>query len=143
MRVKAWCQKPESITKSLASLASAAVYEFMCDGIPDAPLKLNAFFAKECVTIVKQDKKTGRDIEKDIRPLMISFRIVKDMRGRMLAEATLSAAPGQSLGPSAFFEAFCVASGLDAGHFAPVITRTRILGVDGKLLTDKLVVCNA
>jgi radical SAM-linked protein len=138
VRVKAWCQKPESIIKSLASCVDAAVYEFMCDGITEAPGKLEAFFAKESIMIIKRDKKTGAETEKDIRGQMESFRIVKDMRGRMLAEVTLSASQGNTLGPVSFFSAFCAETELDINSLAPIITRTMILGTDGAPVSEKL-----
>ena len=138
VRVRAWCRKPESVKKSLASLTDAAVYEYMCDGIADAPGKLETLFTKESIKILKRDKKTGTDTEKEIRGQMRGYRIVKDMRGRMLAEVTLSAAPGNTLGPAAFFTAFCSESGLDEPTLAPIITRTAILGAEGKPISEKL-----
>jgi radical SAM-linked protein len=137
-KVKAWCEKPESIKKSLASCVDAAVYEIMCDGITDAPDKLETFFSKERIVIIKRDKKTGAETEKDIRGQMAGYRIVKDMRGRMLAEVTLSAAQGYTLGPVTFFSSFCAETGLDFSWLAPIITRTVILGADGKPVSEKL-----
>ena len=136
--VKAWGVKPERINKSLSSLISAAVYEFMCDGIEDSPEKLESFFMKESVFINKRDKKTCIDKEIDIRDQMLGYRIVKDIRGRMLAEATLSAAPGRTLGPAAFFLSFCRNSGLDAALLSPVITRTAMVDADIKPIYEKL-----
>ncbi|MCL2110901.1 MAG: TIGR03936 family radical SAM-associated protein [Clostridiales bacterium] len=127
VRVTTWREKPDGVTKSLASYAAAASYEIMCEGITDAPTKLAAFFAKESVMAKKRDKKTGGYAEKEIRPQMLAYRIIKDMRGRMLAEATLSAASEATLRPAAFFTAFCEASGLDSKELSPVITRTAIL----------------
>jgi len=137
-RVTAWYEKPADVRKTLASFASAATYEYMCEGISDAPALLSGFFGRESVIIIKRDKKSGIDAEKEIRDQMIGYHIVKDMRGRMLAEVTLSAAPGRTLGPMAFFEAFCAASGFSSGELSPVVTRTAILGADGKPLKDML-----
>lgn len=134
--VTAWHEKPESATKPLASFTSAATYEFMCDLEQDAPALLKRFFGLDSIISKRTDKKTGKETGKDIRPEMESYRVIKDIRGRLLAEATLSAAPGKTLNPIAFFNAFCSASGLDAGALAPVITRTAILGKDGRPLTE-------
>ena len=138
MRVKSWYRKPESLSKSLASLAMAAAYEFMCDDVDEAPEKLVAFFKKDSVIASKRDKKSGGEKEVDIRSLMHGYRIVKDMRGRILAEAILSAAPSQTLNPRVFWEAFCNACGIDSARLLPVITRTAILGAEGGPLTEKL-----
>ena len=138
IKIKAWCKKPEQLNKPLASYVSAAVYEFMCDGIDETTQKLESFFANKSVTIQKFNKKKGIYVEKDVRSQMLEYRIVKDMRGRMLAEATLSAAPGETLGPLVFFKAFCEASGLDYETQSPIITRTAILQGDRKPITDSL-----
>ena len=136
IRVIAWHEKPAHVTKSLASYSSAASYEFMCDCLPDAPALLASFFERDSVIIKKHDKKTEKEAYKDIRPDMLGWRIIKDIQGRMLAEATLSAAAGRTLNPSVFFGAFCGSCGLDAAILKPVITRTRILGADGKPVTE-------
>ena len=138
VRIRAWFEKPAGVTKSLASLAMAATYEFMCDGLADAPGKLETFFGHDRVLAAKRDKKTGGEKEVDIRPLMHGYRIVKDMRGRMLAEATLASAPSGTLNPQVFFGAFCEASGLIDKGLSPVITRTAILSADGKPLREGL-----
>lgn len=137
-RVTAWHEKPQRIPKSLASYAAAATYEFMCDRIEDAPALLSAFFARESIVVKRPDKKTGEAMDREIRAEMLGCAIVKDIRGRMLAEATLSAAPGSTLNPTVFFHAFCTASGIEAGALSPVITRTAILGNDGRPLTEIL-----
>lgn len=134
IRVTSWWKKPDYISKSLASFVSAAVYEFMCDGIGNAPELLADFFARESIIV----KKRNTEIEKEIRPEMLDYRIIKNMRGRMLAEATLSAMPGKTLNPVTFFEAFCSRSGIDTASHAPVITRTAILNASGKPLTEVL-----
>jgi len=138
VRVLSWSEKPGSITKSLASFVSAASYEFMCEGISDAPSLLAAFFELDSFPVQKLDKKTGTQKTKDIRGEMLDYRIIKNMRGRMLAEATLSAMPGKTLNPVIFFEAFCESAGLNKDSLAPVITRTAILGSDGKPLKEVL-----
>jgi len=138
IRVTAWREKPETVSKSLASLVKAASYEIMCEGIHDAPELLKLFFASESVAVRKPDKKTGAESEKEIRGEMLGYRIVKNMRGRMLAEVTLSALPGHTLNPVVFFDAFCEASGLESRAFSPVITRTAILGAAEKPLTELL-----
>ena len=133
--VTAWHEKPVALNKPLASYVTAATYEFMC-GIADAPALLEGFFGRESIIITKTDNKTGKETEKEIRAEMEGYRVIKDIQGRMIAEATLSAAPGKTLNPVAFFDAFCKASGLDAGTLAPIITRTAILGRDGRPLTE-------
>jgi len=138
IRVTYWREKPVDVPKPLASLVHAASYEFMCEGIWDAPELLMEFFERKSVIISKTDKKTGAESEKEIRPLMLGYRIVKNMRGRLLAEATLLSGPGQTLNPAAFFEAFCNASGIEGRELFPVITRTAILGRDGKPLKELL-----
>lgn len=130
VRVNEWYEKPGSITKSMASYVAAANYEFICDEIDGAPALLSAFFAQKNVTIFKRDKKTGADKPKEIRSEMLDYRIIKDLRGRMLAEVTLAAAPGKTLNPQLFFKAFCEASGLAEKALIPVITRTAILGAN-------------
>ena len=137
-RVTAWYEKPQRVSKSLASYTSSAVYEFMCDRIGNAPALLADFFARENVIAKKHDKKTGKVVEKDIRTEMISYRIVKDIPGRMLAEAVLSAQQGRTLNPIVFFDTFCLASGLETDLLTPVITRTAILGNEGRPLTEIL-----
>ena len=134
VRVTSRWEKPESVSKSLASYVTAANYEFMCEGITDAPLLLEVFFKRSSVIAKKYDKKAGKESEKEIRAEMLDYRIIKNMRGRMLAEATLSAKPGQTLNPLVFFNAFCMYHGFAAETMAPVITRTAILGADGKPL---------
>ena len=138
VRVTSWREKPEIITKPLASLVTAASYEYMCEGITEAPSLLESFFKRESVTVQKTDKKTGTQNPKDIREEMLDYRIIKDMRGRMLAEATLSAMPGKTLNPLVFFGAFCESSGIDKESLSPVITRTAILGADSKPLKEVL-----
>lgn len=138
VRITGCWEKPDDFSKSLASHVAAAVYEFMCEGITDAPALLEAFFARENVVVMKRDKKSGMDVEKEVRAEMLGYRIVKDMRGRMLAEVTLAAAPGRTLGPGIFFTAFCEVSGLDAKELSPVVTRTAILGKDGKPIVQHL-----
>ena len=138
VRILSWFEKPQRISKSLASYASAAAYEFMCDRVGGAPSLLADFFEREKVIVKKFDRKKGITSEKDIRPEMIGYRVVKDIHGRMLAEAVLSAKQGSSLNPLVFFNAFCTDSGLAAETLSPVITRTAILGSDGRPLTEKL-----
>ena len=138
IHVTEWTQKPDNINKSLASYVNSASYEFMCEGIADAPTLLKTFFSRDSVTIKKFDKKTGEKKTKEIRPEMLDFRIIKDMRGRMLAEAKLLARPGQTLNPIGFFDAFCEASGHSESDLAPVITRTGIQDSDGKPLKEML-----
>ncbi|MCL1896308.1 MAG: TIGR03936 family radical SAM-associated protein [Clostridiales bacterium] len=134
--VTAWREKPESLRKPLASYVAAASYEFMCDPAPEAPELLKEFFGRDSVIIKKTDKKTGKETEKEIREEMKGYRVIKDIQGRLLAEVTLSAAPGKTLNPVVFFDAFCNVSGLDADALTPVITRTAILGWDGRPLTE-------
>jgi len=130
--------KPEYIKKSLASFVRSSSYEIMCEGIADAPLKLEEFFSKESVTAKKFNKKTNEKTSQEIRSLMLDHKIIKDMRGRMLAEVTLMAMPGRTLNPVSFFSAFCEASGLYDKDLSPVITRTVILGSEGKPLKEML-----
>ena len=138
MRIKAWYEKPGKITKTLAALAMSATYEFMCNDIADAPEKLETFFKRDAVTAVKRDKKTNSDKEADIRSMMLGYRVTKHIRGRLLAEVTLAAAPSRTLNPRVFFSAFCQYSGIDEALLSPVITRTVILGADGRALKEVL-----
>jgi len=138
IRVTAWWVKPDFLSKSLASLVSAGEYEFMCEGIKDASVLLESYFAKDSITVIKYDKKKSAEKEKEIRSEMLSYRIVKNIRGRMFARVTLSANPGHTLNPFVFFEAFCRASGFVDGALIPVITRTAILNADGRLLKEIL-----
>ena len=138
IRVTEWCEKPEAVKKPLASYVAAASYEFMCGGVLDGPSKLADFFAKKSVIARKRDKKTNTEIDKEIRRQMLSYRIIKNIEGSILTEATLQAEPAQSLGPLVFWKAFCEASGLAFEELSPFITRTAILGVDGRAVKDKL-----
>jgi len=138
VRVTSQWEKPCSVPKSMASYVAASNYEFMCENITDAPSRLEDYFSRPGVIVKKFDKKTGKESEKEIRAEMLDYRIVKNMRGRMLAEVTLSAKPGKTLNPLVFFTGFCEAQGLDAGSLAPVITRTAILGSSGKPLKEVL-----
>ena len=138
IRISKWYKKPEFFSKSLASRVSVAKYEFMCDKIEDAPTKLESFFNQDSIIIKKRDKKSDSEIEKDVRKMMLDYRIVKNIVGRMLAEATLSAGPGQTLGPVVFFKAFCESVGFDADDMKPIITRTAICDSNRKLITESL-----
>ena len=136
--VTAWCGKTEAVKKSLASYVAAATYEFMCGGVMGGPTKLANFFAKKSVIVRKRDKKNDKEIDKEIRRQMLSYRIIKDMQGSILAEATLQADPGQLLGPLVFWNAFCEASGLAPDELSPAITRTAILGANGRAVKEML-----
>lgn len=138
VRVTSAREKPESLSRPLASYVSAAGYEFMCEGIVKAPGLLEDFFGRESVIVKKTDKKTRTETEKDVRADMLDYTIIKDMRGRMLAGVTLSAKPGQTLNPAVFFDAFCNASGIAREALSPVITRTSILDAGGKALREML-----
>ena len=137
-RVVSWYEKPDSVRKSLASYVSSASYEFMCEGIMNAPALLEAFFKRDSVIVKKYDKQKGREVDKEVRSEMLSYSIIKDIRGRMLAEATLSAKPGQTLNPLVFFRAFCEAAACAEGALTPIITRTAIQKIDGKAIIELL-----
>ena len=137
-RVTKWWEKPEELSKSLASYVTASGYEFMCEGIKSAPFLLEAFFQRKDIVVKKRDKKTGEESEKEIRSDMIGYNVIKDMRGRMLAEVTLSALPGRTLNPFVFFGAFCEASGLSKDELSPVITRTKIYDKKGQPLPETI-----
>ena len=132
VRVTAWCRKPDYLTKSLASFVAAATYEYMCDGVMDATEKLAGFLSRDSVIVRKPDKKSGKESDQEIRADILESRNIKDMRGCILAEATLRAAPGKTLGPLVFWNAFCGSSGLDPDELSPAITRTAILDAKGK-----------
>ena len=136
--VKEWWEKPAKVPKSLASYVSAAKYEIMCEGIKEAPALLEKFFSLKSVTAKKYSKKTREETNNEIRAEMLDYEIIKDMRGRMLAEVTLSASPGRTLNPVIFFNAFCVSCGYTQETLSPVITRTAILDSKGKLLREVL-----
>ena len=135
--ITSWSIKPDSVQKPLASYAAACTYEIMCEGVKDAPGKLTVFFSQKIIIAQKADKKTKTLVDKDIREDMLGYRVVKDMPGRMLAEASLSASPGRTLGPLVFFNAFCEASGLERDKLSPVITRTAILDNEGRPLRER------
>jgi radical SAM-linked protein len=134
IRVSGFLEKPARYPKSLAFYVEAASYEIMCEGIDQAAEKLSAFFQSPCVMVEKTSKKTGKSAETDIRGLMRGYRVIHNMKGRLLAEVTLQSAAGSLLNPQVFFGAFCRQFELDPERFAPVITRTGILGQDGKPL---------
>jgi hypothetical protein len=137
IRVTGFCEKPVCYPKSLASYVHAARYEIMCEGIDDAPARLAAFFAQSSITVRKEKHKTGKVTENDIRGAMLDYRVVKDLKGRMLAEVTLLSGGGAVLNPLVFFDAFCAHSGQVREALAPVVTRQAILGKDGRPLLQK------
>jgi hypothetical protein len=137
IRVTDFFEKPDRFPKSLASYVEAASYEIMCEGIDDAAGKLAAFFRLRSIIVEKASKKSGKFTETDIRDRMLDYRMIHDMRGRLLAAATLRAGAGNLLNPQVFFGAFCRQFGLNAELFTPVITRIEILGEGGKPLIEQ------
>lgn len=134
-------KKPESFSKSLASYVSAAEYEILCDGIFDANVRLEKFFAQDHIMVKKTSKKTGQTTEKDIRPDMLSVSVRKELRGWLLCRVVLRAEAGSVLSPKTFFDAFISSitdeenkSGTYDGHI-PSITRMAIFGKDGEVLS--------
>jgi len=138
VRATRFLEKPERYPKSLASYVAAASYEILIEGVEGAPEKLEEFFALPQILLLKERK--GRVAEVDIRPQMLSHRIVKDMPGRLLCEVTLSASAGNVLNPLRFTEALSARlrseTAPQAGElkFHTLVTRTAILGADGSPL---------
>ncbi|MDR1815365.1 MAG: TIGR03936 family radical SAM-associated protein [Clostridiales Family XIII bacterium] len=151
VRVTGVFEKPAKYATSMASYVAAATYEIHCEGVAGAPEKMGAFFAEESVLVSKKRKPVlldsrdkpendngmkEKDDVRDIRALMLSWRVVKDLRGRMLVEVTLAAGAGKLLNPQVFFDAFCAHAGLNAAALTPVFTRTAILDAEGGALPN-------
>jgi hypothetical protein len=140
VRVTYFGAKPDRYTKSLASYVYAASYEICCAGLSDAAARMTAFFAEDSITISKTSHKTGKTSQTDIRNRMLGFTVLdhaadaEDAAGDMHIGVTLRADAVGMLNPGAFFEAFCAHGDIDFATLTPIITRTAILGADGKPL---------
>ena len=133
IRITAFGKKPEKYNKSLASYVFSANYEIMCEGMYNTPNNMEEFFNLDHIFIDKTSKK-GKPSVLDIRDRMLSYRIMKDLKNRMLINIDLRSDSERMLNPGVFFNSYCNKFNIDIEPLNPVITRIGIIDNEGNLL---------
>jgi radical SAM-linked protein len=110
------CKKLPDIGKSLAALTEAADYEIIIpvddiirsdiSDISNISNLMKAYMAQDQINVVKRQKKSGRNIKIDIKPLINS--ISGDFsNNHLLIEANLAAGSASNLSPELVLTSFC------------------------------------
>jgi radical SAM-linked protein len=115
--------------RTLAALTEAADYEIM---IPvdnafqgDIVDLSKRYMAQEHIKVSKHQKKTGKDIEVDVRPMIRVMGVMVDDNNIMLA-MTLAAGSTENLSPEIVLSTFCDYAGIQYDRAAVQIRRTEI-----------------
>ncbi len=115
--------------KTLAALTEAADYEILIPS--DAGFQGNIedtakkYIAQEHIKVLKHQKKTGKDIEVDIRPMILQMGGMVDNKIIMLT-VKLAAGSMANLSPEIVLSTFCDFAGIRIDRAEVLIRRTEI-----------------
>lgn len=131
------CKELPAVGKTLAALTEYADYEIKIPLAADskenrtgelaANIRKSAegYLSQEHIFIVKHQKKSGKDIEVDIRPMIAEFNGMVDDNYIMLT-MKLAAGSTANLSPEAVLSSFCEFAGVAYDRAEVVIKRTEI-----------------
>lgn len=115
--------------KTLAALTEAADYELLipCDGSFQGDVEASAkrYMEQEHIKVVKHQKKTGKDIEVDVRP-MIHEMNSKVYDNNIMLTTKLAAGSTANLSPEIVLSTFCDFAGIRYDRAEVLIHRTEI-----------------
>lgn len=116
--------------KTLAALTEAADYEVIIpveEGYPGAiEEKTRKYIAQEQIQVTKHQKKTGKDIEVDIKPMILEMAGMVDDNNIMLT-LRLAAGSTSNLSPEIVLSSFCDFAGVTYDRAEVLIRRTEII----------------
>jgi len=121
------CRELPAAGKSLAALIIAADYTVSIPSAPgydgDLDAAVERYMAQERINVMKQQKKTGREIETDIRPMIKSLSGIVDDNNIILT-MKLAAGSASNLSPEIVLRTFCDFAGIRFDRSEVVICRT-------------------
>jgi radical SAM-linked protein len=115
--------------KTLAALTEAAGYEILIpvEGVFQGVIEdlTKKYIAQEQINVIKHQKKTGKDIEVDIRPMIRGMNGMVDNNNIMLT-MKLAAGSTLNLSPEIVLSTFCDFAGITYDRAEVLIRRSEI-----------------
>ncbi|HML37320.1 MAG TPA: TIGR03936 family radical SAM-associated protein [Bacillota bacterium] len=130
------CRELPAAGKTLAALTEYADYEIripLSNGSEEKSAEKSAavlksaegYLSQENIFMIKHQKKSGKDIEIDIRPMIAEFKCQVDDNHIMIT-TKLAAGSTANLSPEAVLSTFCEFAGTACDRAEVAITRTEI-----------------
>lgn len=123
-----YCGELPEQGKTLAALTEAAAYEITIPAEKDhveIDELISRYMAREHITIRKHQKKSGKDVEIDIRPMMLELSGKNDDKYIMLI-TKLAAGSTANLSPEAVLSSFCEFACIQYDRSEVFIKRTEL-----------------
>lgn len=124
------CEELPATGKSLAALAEAADYDITLP-MPDGGLKeelnvlLDGYLSQAEITVMKHQKKSGKDVAVDIKPMIHSISALVD-DNQITLNCKLAAGSTANLSPELVLSSFCTFGGIAYERTEVKIKRTEI-----------------
>ena len=127
------CEELPTAGKTLAAMTDFADYEISIpyseDWKEDIRLLVNAYLAQTEITVLKHQRKSGKDVELDIKPMILDFAgMVYD--NFIMLKCKLSAGSSANLSPELLLSSFCSYSQIPYERTDVTIKRTEIYFAD-------------
>jgi len=133
------CREEERSSKNLSFYTQRALYEAVLPFTEEEAEAADAegFLNQEHIIILKRDKKTKQQVEKDIKNWVYSFSINRSAGGGCVAEMSLRCASNETVNPGKLLESFFAYCGTATALEDCRITRKDILALnkEGELVS--------
>lgn len=127
------CEELSDAGKTLAAMTNAADYEISIPcpegGNADISQLAAAYLSQDAITVFKHQRKSGKDVEIDIKPMIHAFEGQADNNNIMLL-CKLSAGSTANLSPELILSSFCSHSGIPYDRTEVKIKRKEIYFMD-------------
>lgn len=123
------CKELPAGGKTLAAMAESACYEIMIPAIGDfrgnISDEISRYMERERITVVKHQKKSGKDLEVDIKPMIFEFNGSVN-NNVILLRLKLAAGSAANLSPEVLLSSFCEFAGIQFDRPEVKVKRTEI-----------------
>ncbi len=115
--------------KNLSTRTDSASYELTAPAASLPDLHIEDFLSSEHIIIIKRDKKTKKNVEKDVKDMVFELREAERRDGRVRLVMRLCCASNRSLNPLPLVEALWRFNGLEIEKEAVRVLRTEIFAL--------------
>ena len=131
------CRQIERTSQYLSNKTAYALYEAVFglkndSDMPDA----ESFLSQEHITITKKDKKTKKDVEKDVKDWIGRLELLEETEEGSRLSLLLRSAPNETLNPVSLLESLCAFSGSPFDREALRVTRKDLFARKGGQLVS-------
>ncbi|MBP5749596.1 MAG: DUF2344 domain-containing protein [Firmicutes bacterium] len=129
-----FCREIPHSSRNSSSIAECSLYEAFLPSSQN--LNIDGFIIQDRVLILKKDKKTKKQVEKDVKDWIGRIELLEEAEDGSRLSLLLRSAPNETLNPVNLLEALCAFSGSPFDRESVRITRKDIYARrDGQLVS--------